>query len=160
MDFKIFVSYSTHDLDQVNLLRQQLVSTPVSIFVAEHSVLPSQELPKEISKAIQDCDLFVVLWSENARDSEWVSQEIGRASALQKTILPLVLTEGLNLPGFISSLKYIPVFREPNLALSQAREIAMSEYNKKLTQQKEQEQKNTLVLMGVGALFLWAINQK
>lgn len=160
MDFKIFVSYSTHDLDQVNLLRQQLANTPVTIFVAEHSVLPSQELPKEISKAIQNCDLFVVLWSENARDSDWVSQEIGRASALQKTILPLVLTEGLKLPGFIGSLKYIPVFSEPNLALAQAREIAISEYNKKATQQKEQEQKTTLFLMGVSALFLWAINQK
>ncbi|TXT26400.1 MAG: TIR protein [Gallionellaceae bacterium] len=160
MNFKIFISYSTHDLDQVNLLRQQLANTPVTIFVAEHSVLPSQELPKEISKAIQDCDLFVVLWSENARDSDWVSQEIGRASALQKTILPLVLTEGLKLPGFIGNLKYIPVFSEPNLALSQAREIAISEYNKKATQQKEQEQKTTLFLMGVGALFLWAINQK
>ncbi len=162
MDFKIFVSYSTHDLEQVNSLRQQLASTPVTVFVAEHSVSASQELPKEIAKAIQDCDLFVVLWSENARDSDWVSQEIGRASALQKTILPLVLTEGLNLPGFISNLKYIPVFREPEVALSQARDVAMSEYNKKeLTeQQKEQEKKNTLALMAMGAFFLWAINQK
>lgn len=91
-----------------------------------------------------------------------MSQEIGRASALQKTILPLVLTEGLNLPGFISNLKYIAIFRDPDSALSQAREIAISEYNKKvfIEQQKEQEQKNTLVLMGVGALFLWAISQK
>lgn len=163
MDFNIFVSYSTHDLDQVNLLKQQLANTPVTVFVAENSVLPSQELPKEISKAIEDCDLFIVLWSKNARDSDWVPQEIGRASALKKTILPLVLTEGLNLPGFISNLKYIAVFRDPNLALSQAREIAILEYNKKvsLTQMKEQEQKNTtLFLMGLGALFLWAINQK
>lgn len=160
MDFKIFISYSTHDLDQVNLLRQQLANTPVTMFVAEHSVLPSQELPKEISNAIRDCDLFVVLWSENARDSDWVSQEIGRASALQKLILPLVLTEGLKLPGFISNLKYIPVFREPDLALTQAREVALLEYNKKAALLKEEEQKSTLFLMGVGALFLWAINQK
>lgn len=162
MEFKIFVSYSTHDLEQVNLLQQQLASTPLTVFVAEHSVLPGQELPNEIANAIQECDLFVVLWSENARDSDWVSQEIGRASALKKTILPLVLNEGLDLPGFISKLKYIPVFREPDWALSQAREVAMSEYNKKkcLEQQKELDQKNTLVLMGLGALFLWAINQK
>jgi TIR domain len=164
MDFKIFVSYSTHDLDQVNLLRQQLANTPVNIpFVAEYSVLPSQELAKEISKAIEDCDLFVVLWSENASNSEWVRQEIGSASALKRTILPLVLTEGLKLPGFIKELKYIDVFLDPNLALSQAREMVILEYNKKvsLTQQKEQEQKNTtLFLMGVGAFLLWAINQK
>lgn len=160
MDFKIFISYSTHDLEHVNLLRQQLANTPVSLFIAEHSVLPSQELPETISKAIQACDLFVVIWSDNARDSDWVSQEIGRASALRKTILPLVITEGLKLPGFISTLKYIPVYREPNLALAQAREIAISEYNKKAAIQKEEEQKSTLFLMGVGALFLWAISQK
>jgi hypothetical protein len=156
MDFKIFISYSTQDLEQVNLLRLQLANTPVTMFVAEHSVLPSHELPKEISNAIRD----VVLWSENARDSDWVSQEIGRASALQKLILPLILTEGLKLPGFISNLKYIPVYREPDLALAQAREVALLEYNKKAALLKEEEQKSTLFLMGIGALFLWAINQK
>ena len=100
MIFKIFVSYSTHDLKQVELLKNQLKGTSIEIFVAEHSISPSQELAPTISRSISDCDLFVVLWSKNAQDSEWVSQEIGKAHALNKTILPLVLNKGLKLPGY------------------------------------------------------------
>lgn len=162
MDFKIFVSYSTHDLEHVDLLKQQLANTPVSIFIAEHSVKPGNELTSVISKAIQECDLFVLLWSSNAKASDWVSQEIGRADALSKKILPLMLTEGLSLPGFINGLKWLPVFSDPKLALEQARDTIASEYKNKMgvVLQKEQEQRNALALMGIGALLLWAFSQK
>lgn len=163
MEFKIFVSYSTHDLEQVNMLQRQLANTSVSVFVAEHSIRPSEELGPKISAAIQECDLFIVLWSENAKNSDWVSQEIGRASALRKPILPLILSEGLQLPGFIGNLKYLAAFSNPEAALLQAREIVTVEYNKKLQAlalQKEQEQKNSLAIMGIGAVLLWAFSQK
>ncbi len=163
MDFKVFVSYSTRDLEHVDLLKQQLANTPISIFVAEHSVRPGNELSDVISEAIHQCDLFVLLWSNNAKDSEWVSQEIGRAHALQKKILPLMLTEGLSLPGFISGLKWLPVYSDSRLALEHAHQIVASEYQDKVNLanlKKEQDQKDALVLMGIGAFLLWAITQK
>lgn len=162
MNFNVFVSYSTHDLDHVDLLKQQLANTPISIFIAEHSVKPGNELTSVISKAIQECDLFILLWSSNAKDSDWVSQEIGRADALGKRILPLMLTEGLSLPGFINGLKWLPVFSNPKFALEQAHAIVIEEYQRKMDavyQQKEQE-KSKLALLGLGALMLWAFSQK
>ena len=163
MSFNVFISYSTQDLEHVDRLRQQLEATPVAVFIAEHSVHPGNELSSKISKAIQECDLFVLLWSSNAKNSDWVSQEIGRADALGKKILPLMLTEGLSLPGFINGLKWLPVFSNPKFALEQARQIIASEYQLKIDiahLQKEQEQKNALALMGIGALLLWAFSQK
>jgi len=161
MSFKIFVSYSTKDLTQVELLKNQLVGTTIEVFIAEHSIQASQELAPTISKAIMECDLFVVLWSNNAKNSDWVSQEIGRADTLKKTILPLVLDDGLNLPGFISRLKYIPVYKDENTSLSQARKIIVNAYESKKEQQKVAHEKkkkdsDTLVLMGIGAFLLWA----
>ncbi|WP_461480701.1 toll/interleukin-1 receptor domain-containing protein [Porticoccus sp.] len=118
----------------------------------------------KITRAIEDCDLFVVLWSKNAEASGWVSQEVGRAGALKKTILPLVLTEGLSLPGFLSNLKYIPVYKNPELSVSQAREIIISSYNHKCKnlatiEAKKQKDKEALTLMGIGAFILWAMNK-
>lgn len=162
MRYKIFVSYSTHDIDQVELLRQQLNGTPIDVFVAEHSVKPSEDLGEKISQAIEECDLFVVLWSKNAQDSGWVSQEIGRAGALKKTILPLVLTEGLALPGFISNIKYIPVYEDPDNATLQAREIIVNSYNKKvhaLAEEKKKKDNDGLALLGIGAFLLWAFSK-
>lgn len=161
MQFKIFISYSTHDLPQVELLKQQLNETSIEVFVAEHSVQPSENLGQVISNAISDCDLFVVLWSNNAQGSDWVSQEIGRASALNKTILPLILHEDISLPGFISNLKYLPVYKAPEKSLSEARDIIVEKYNKKLfalkqVEAQKQKDKEALFVMGVGAFLLWA----
>jgi len=158
--FKAFVSYSTHDLKNVAELQQSLVGTGVEVFVAEHSVIPSEPLPEKISSAIAACDLFVLLWSTNAKNSEWVSQEIGKAHSLNKQILPLVLTEGLTLPGFINGLKYLPVYQNPAAAIQQARTIVVDRFNAKRTEIEKQKQSEALALLGLGALFLWAISQK
>lgn len=165
MSFNIFVSYSTKDLPQVELLRQQLQGTPVSAFVAEHSVQPSEELAPKIAAAIESCDLFVLLWSPHAKSSDWVPQEIGRATALKKTILPLILSEELQLPGFLHGLKYHPIHKDPETALAKAREMILDAYHKKqlaedqLRQQKEKKDKDALALMGIGAFLLWAFSK-
>lgn len=158
--FKVFVSYSTHDLKNVAELQQSLTGTGVEVFVAEHSVLPSEPLTEAISSAIAACDLFVLLWSVNAKDSDWVSQEIGKAHSLNKQILPLVLTEGLTLPGFISGLKYIPVHQDSAAAIQKARAIVLERFNAKLALVAKQKQSEALTMLGIGAFFLWAISQK
>ncbi len=158
--FKVFISYSTHDLKNVAELRQSLVGTGVNVFIAEHSVVASQPLSETISAAITECDLFVLLWSANAKASEWVPQEIGKAHSLNKTILPLVLEDGLDLPGFINGLKYLPVFRDPQAAMALAQEFILNQFQAKqaAARQKEQEQaRNVFVL---GGLLLWLFSQK
>ena len=158
--FKVFVSYSTQDLKNVAELQQSLVGTGVEVFVAEHSVRPSQHLSEAISSAISACDLFVLLWSENAKASEWVSQEIGKAHSLSKNILPLVLTEGLTLPGFISGLKFLPLYANSSVALEQARSIVIEEFRTKVAAIEKQKQSETLTLLGLGAFLLWLSSQK
>ena len=167
--FKVFVSYSTLDLQNVTELQRTLVGTGVKVFVAEHSVLPSQALAPTISRAIAACDLFVLIWSKNAKASEWVSQEIGQAHSLQKRVLPLVLTEGMALPGFISGLKYVPVFKDPAKGIVSARNVMLRLLKAKqaalfaqraVQQRKKQKEKENMALLGVGAFFLWAVSQK
>ena len=161
MAFKVFVSYSSHDLEHVEQLQRQLSDSPVEVFVAENSVAPSQELGSTISQAIEQCDLFILVWSKNAQDSAWVSQEVGRAGALKKKILPLVLTEGMQLPGFIQNLKYLSVHKEPEKALAQARQIVVGAYEEKvkLESAHAQAEKDKLALLAIGALLFWAFSK-
>ena len=100
--------------------------TGVEVFVAEHSVSPGEHLSAKISSAISACDLFVLLWSANAKASEWVPQEIGKAHSLNKQILPLVLAEGLHLPGFMSDLKYLAMYDNPESSLEEAKTIVIN----------------------------------
>lgn len=158
--FKVFVSYSTHDLKNVTELQQSLVGTGIEVFVAEHSVSPSELLTEKISAAIADCDLFVLLWSAKAKASDWVPQEIGKAHSLQKIILPLVLDEGLDLPGFISGLKYLPIYRDPQASVAQVREFVLQQFQVKQDAIRLKEQEYGRNLLVLGGLILWLFNQK
>ncbi|RLA82743.1 MAG: hypothetical protein DRG78_06325 [Epsilonproteobacteria bacterium] len=156
MTYKIFVSYSTYDLEHANSLKQHLEDTQIEVFIAEHSISPSQKLAPTISKAILDCDLFVVLWSDNAKDSDWVQQEIGKATAHSKNILPLVLKQDSNLPGFLQDLKYLNLKNKDSL--SEARDIIIKSYNDKLSKFNKEQEVNTLAIFGLGAFALWAFS--
>lgn len=159
--FKVFISYSTHDLTSVTELHQSLNGTGVEVFVAEHSVSASELLTEKISSAIAACDLFILLWSANARASDWVQQEIGKAHSLNKTILPLVLDDGLALPGFIGGLKYLPVFRDRQAALTQAQDFVLKAFQtKQAAAVRHKEQENARNLLVLGGLVFWLFNQK
>lgn len=156
----VFVSYSTLDLENVETLQQSLKGTGVQVFVAEHSVKPSEGLSTRISSAIANCDIFVLLWSQNAKASEWVSQEIGQAHSQGKRILPLVLTDGLQLPGFISGLKYIPAYKDPQGSMEQAQKIILEQLRLKQAALEKKKQNDSLALIGIGGFLLWAFSQK
>ena len=117
MSFNVFISYSTKDMQFVEQVRQMLTSVSINVFVSECSVLPGQSLSSEIISSIKSCDLFVLLWSKNSQSSEWVSQEIGIAKAVEKPIIPLMLEPGLELPGFIRDIKYLSILDEPEKSL-------------------------------------------
>jgi len=151
--YKVFISYSTKDFPLVDYVRNLLQYSSVEVFVAEYSVVPGQSLPAEIIAAIKNCNLFILLWSKNSKESEWVPQEIGIATSEKKPILPVVLHQNISLPGFISSLKYLPLYKNPDSALSWLRANVFEQAQKK-------EQTDGLVWLGLGAAVIWLFSQK
>jgi len=112
MAYNVFISYSSKNLHIVDWARSTLAQPGITeVFAAEYSVLPSQVLNDEIIRAIRVCDLFVLLWSHDARGSDYVPQEIGIAVGCNKTILPVVMEDNVPVPGFITNLKYLPAHR-------------------------------------------------
>jgi len=117
MSFSVFISYSTRDLAHASALQASIASAGAQPYLAEYSLVPGQPLSQEILAAIRGCDLFLLLWSDHARESEWVPQEIGVARGGDKPILPVVLHPDIGLPGFIRDLKYLEVHKDPTAAL-------------------------------------------
>jgi len=161
LKFKIFISYTTDDLPDVDTLKRNISDSNLEIFIAEYSVKLGEDLKKSIHSAINDCDLFVVLYSTNSSRSPWVQQEIGKAEGLNKEILPIVKGEIKELPGFINGLKYIRIDTDPQ-AIMKIRDRIMNLYSNKYPPVKVQnrEQKtNWLPLIGLGALIFWLSDQ-
>lgn len=112
MAYNVFISYSTKNLHIVDWVRTTLAQPGVTeVFAAEYSVLPGQVLNAEIIRAIRDCDLFVLLWSHDARTSDYVPQEIGIAVGCNKVILPVVMEDNVPVPAFIADRKYLPAHK-------------------------------------------------
>lgn len=153
MALRIFISYSTKDLSVVDFVQSILVGSPVEVFVAEYSVPPGQPLAPRIIAAIKQCDLFVLLWSKNSEDSEWVPQEIGIAKAEKKQIIPFVLQSGLKLPGFISDLKYLDVPKHPEGAFTWLRDNVFAQAN-------EKQKQEAVAWLAIGGVLLWLLSRK
>lgn len=164
MSLNIFVSYSTRDLEQVSALQAELSSTPIAVYVAEYSMPPGADINQSIKRSIAQADAFVLVWSKNARDSEWVLQELGQAVALRKPILPIVLEPDVKLPLSISSLKYISAAADPVGALKQARDFLYANYEARKSQieaaARAQQEQDNLVKLGLAGLAIWLMTKK
>jgi hypothetical protein len=125
--------------------REVLKSGNIDVFFADESVVEGERLSDKIHKAIRGCDKFVLMWSERAKQSGWVQQEIGAALSQGKTILPIVL-DGTDLPDMLKDVKYLPADTDFPDALERLKKIA----------ETEADRKSVNYLIG-GALILWAM---
>ena len=152
MPYKVFISYSTKDLSLAAHIKNLLQNSGIKVFVAEYSLPAGSELTASILNEIQSCDLFLLLWSHNAKSSEWVPQEIGAAKALKKPVIPIMLNKSGEAPGFLKGLKYLPLYKDPAKTLAWLR--------KHITHKASEKNKNEgLAWLGISGVILWALSQ-
>jgi hypothetical protein len=97
---RAFTSYASRDraevVRRVQMLRRPL--TDVEVFQDVLNLEPGEEFAPVLFQRIDECDLFLLFWSNNARESTWVRRELEHALRRQgpdgrppPTILPEVI---------------------------------------------------------------------
>jgi len=93
-----FVSYSSKDRGEVLRRVQMLTAVDVRYFQDLLSIEPGDRWERRIELGIDECDLFLLFWSDAARDSDWVRQEVryalerqGSGHRLPPEIRPVLL---------------------------------------------------------------------
>jgi len=152
MAFRVFISYSTDDLQTVNEVKEALENQGVEVFIAEYSVKPSQQLDPEIENAIRRTDLLVLLWSKHSTESAYVGAEIGYGKSLNRAILPIFLDEGLAAPPFLKDLKYLKAWTGRAQAISW-----IGSFIEELVDKKQL--RNSLLLAGALVFLVWALTK-
>jgi len=79
-----FASYSSRDREEVGHYVQLLELVSIHVFMDRKDLKPGEEWGKVIYENLDACDLFLLFWSQNAHDSEWVKKETCYALERQK----------------------------------------------------------------------------
>lgn len=101
---KIFISYAHQDESQVRGIAEGCRMLGKDYFFDRHSLQPGDIFKDKILNYIENADLFVLCWSKNAAESEWVQIEREHALRLihegksSLSIYPLCLRPEAPLP--------------------------------------------------------------
>ena len=153
---KVFISYSTQDLDIVRLFAKQLQHFAEVKYWAENKVL-GKESWDTIFSWIDSSDIVLVLITDNtvARAMS-VGQEVGRAKAQNKYIIPIVTsTVPSSELGFLSGTTYQAI--DPFNPIPAVLEITKALEKRSI--EKKQNQNAALVL-AILAIFIFIVSGK
>jgi hypothetical protein len=92
---RIFVSYSRSNLDVVTQAIQDLKAVGIEAW-HDQTLTGGQRWWNNILSHIRDCEIFIFALSPGSLDSEACKGELGYAAQLGKTILPLLVADGIN----------------------------------------------------------------
>lgn len=115
-DFKVFISHATtEDANLVTWIASALDNLHLKAFVYENYQLGGQIRFDVIKDKINECPYFLAILTKADISSQWVNQEIGYATAVGKTLIPVVETDHtgkmIESKGFIELNDRIPYYR-------------------------------------------------
>ena len=87
MKHKVFISYSTKDADVANAVCKALEAEDILCWIAPRDILPGEEYADAIIEPLNNCQLFLVILSEESNSSPQVRREVERAVSKNLSVL-------------------------------------------------------------------------
>ncbi len=114
---KIFISYSHSDQDFACKLASAIDSESIDVWIDLEEILVGDSLIAKIREGIDSSQYVCALLSKNSVRSQWVKNELDIAMTDQLErrkvkVLPLVIENDVELPGFLRGKLYIDFSRE------------------------------------------------
>jgi len=107
---RVFVSHSHKDQRIAEELSSRLSAAGVKVWLAEKELLPGDNWPLEVGKALQRSDAMVVLLSPDSVESRDVRREIAYALSSRRfegRVVPVVVRPTEGIPWFLRTFRVI-----------------------------------------------------
>ncbi len=88
-----FISYSTKNQSSADAINMIFKNKGISTWMAPGDIPVGEKYASVINKAIKNCACLILLITNDAQNSKWVSKEIERAINYGKTIIPIKLED-------------------------------------------------------------------
>ena len=118
-----YVLYSRQDSEAAQQVAQTLRAYGVEVWLDAES-LSGDDWQSQLIRGIQDSDIVVLLWSENAAKSSYFQRELQIAHRYQKPLAPVLLDKTpltAEVEYFVANLQHFDLSGIPQLAASIAR---------------------------------------
>ena len=105
----VFISHNSSDKDTARLLAVALVEQGVNVWFDEWAIRPGDSITGGIETGLSEADVFVLVWSANAKKSNWVGTEVRaylrrRVDDQTLRIVP-VMIDSTPLPALVADYK-------------------------------------------------------
>jgi len=116
----VFISYSSKDRLFVNDILKMFDEMGIEYWIAPERIGAGSNYAREIPKAIQECEFFLLFLSKSSQESIWVEKEVDSAINQRKEIIPLQMDSiPLNdvFRFYLNNVQMIPYQTNPTFAL-------------------------------------------
>ena len=90
-----FISYSSKDRAKADEIRRLLIADGATCWIAPDCIDPGEPFPLAIPKAIQECQVFLLIFSEHSDSSVEVMSEVILARKYDRRLVTLRLNDHL-----------------------------------------------------------------
>lgn len=118
MKYDVFISYSSKDQEVAQQLCKYLEDHDILCWIAPRNVTAGIPYAQAILNGIDESQLMLLLFSENANNSRHVTREVDRAFSKEKVIIPFRITDTIMsdvLSYYLSVNHYIDGIPDPSL---------------------------------------------
>jgi hypothetical protein len=106
-----FLSHNKNDKAAAREIAMFLVSENINVWFDEWEVGPGDMITRNVGRGLDECTHFLLLWSKNARGSEWVNRELGamlnKAIAEDSPRIIPILLDDAPIPGLLRDIHYV-----------------------------------------------------
>lgn len=112
LSIPVFLSHSIDDKQIAGIIKKKLKPFGIEVFLAHDDIEGGEDWKTVLYSEIKDCEIFLVLLSQNYHNAKFTDQELGMALANEKKVLPVSI-DGTIPYGFIE--QYQSIKCEPSL---------------------------------------------
>jgi len=106
----VFISYASDDTPSAASIRDGLEAAGITCWIAPRDIAPGADYAEQIIDAIEACAAMVLVLSETSNQSRYVRNEVERAVAKNKVVIPVRIhnvAPSRSLEFFVSNAQWI-----------------------------------------------------
>ena len=144
---KVFISYSRQDIQIADKIVSALDSLGLSVWIDRREIKLGDSFVEKINQGLGSANYVLVLFSNAAIKSQWVTREWMSSLASQSTIIIPILLENGAIPPLLKDIPYINFVTDPQKGLKELTEFFQREFSAAFAPQSRRGNDATTILL-------------